>query len=123
VAGSALVLFALGCGNERDELVRESMQCWEEAVEAMTSIKDAESAEKARPRFNDILNRLQKQNERARRMDPVEVKEMDALQAKHQQKLNAILSRLNDAAKEAIVIPGCTSVVLEFNQRVHGMWH
>ena len=47
-----------GCGSSPDELVKESLQCWEEAAEVLESIQDQDSAQAAQPRLQALVKRM-----------------------------------------------------------------
>jgi hypothetical protein len=106
-----------GCSSASpDDLIKEQIRSLEEAATILEGVKDAESARAARPKLRTIIEEMQGQNARARKLAPASAEDVQELAAKHQQASRAALERLNAAARKAAEIPDCAPVVGEFNR-------
>jgi hypothetical protein len=106
-----------GCNSVgHDDLIKEQIRSLEEAATILEGVKDAESARLARPKLRKIIEQMEAQNARARKLAPASAEDVQELAAKNHQASQAALDRLNAAAAAAARIPDCAAVVGEFNR-------
>jgi hypothetical protein len=105
------LLFMLGCsGSEHERLVTEQIRCTDEAAAILEGLKDADSANAARPKLKALLQRMGEQLQKAGRLNELAPPALQELEKKGE----AALNRLKDAARQALTRPGCAEVVREF---------
>src|SRR5262249_17598343 len=106
-----------GCSSvSHDDLVKEQIRSLEEAATILEGVKDAESARVARPKLKKIIEQLEAQNARDRKLTPASAEDVRELASKNHRASQAALERLNAAARAAAEIPDCAAVVADFNR-------
>ena len=110
-----LVLGLAGCGASPDEMVKESLRCWEEAAEILESIQDADAAKAAEPQLRALVKRMGELNRQAQQQE-MPPEQMTKLQTDNEEAGRKVLARVHEASKKAAEIPGCADVVYRFNR-------
>src|SRR5262245_60959621 len=103
-----------GCSSvTHDDLVKEQIRSLEEAATILEGVKDAESGRTARLKLRKIIEQMEGQNARARKLAPATAEDLQELAARNQPASQAALERLNAAVRKAGEIPDCAAVVAE----------
>jgi len=113
------VVAGCGSGQGQDGVIKERLRCWNEATDIIATIRDESSASKARPRLDEILQRLVALNRKAKTLRPASEEEEIDLRLKNQDALKTANEKLNEQMARASLVPGGAEVVYEFNQKVH----
>ncbi len=117
-----VVLVSGGCGSpSHEDLVKEQIRSLEEAANLLTGLADADTAATARPKLKKILQRIEDQNERGRKLPELSPEAFTELDQKYQPASQAALKRLYEAAKTARRRPGCEEVVVQFLRDLEGL--
>lgn len=112
----ALLLTLSGCGTNPEELVKESLGCWQEAAEVLETIQDEDSAKAAEPKLRALLQRMGELNRQARQHE-LPPEQLAKLQADNEETTRIVLGRVREASKKAADIPGCAAIVYRFNRQ------
>ncbi|MCI0742343.1 MAG: hypothetical protein L0Y72_25205 [Gemmataceae bacterium] len=116
----ALVLSLAGCGSpSADDLVKCSIQCWDEAADVLATITDAESAKAADPRLQDIVRRMKEFDRQARRQE-LSHAELWKVEKDNQAASAKALARVQELSRKVMDLPGCGEVVVRFNRQARG---
>src|SRR4029077_16705918 len=97
LGGTYLLGFGRSDFHQLDRLVREQIQCTEEAAQILDGVKDFNSAGAARPKLKQILQCMRGQNERARNLQNLSPEQVQGITDKPQ----PALKQLNEALRAA----------------------
>jgi hypothetical protein len=112
------VLSAVGCGAGHDALMKEQIQCWNEAADVLATIHDEASAAQAKLRLEAILDHLAEVDRKGRALPPPLEEEQVDLRQHNQEAVTTATTRINQEMQRAIDVPGAGPVVYEFHQQV-----
>src|SRR5206468_4325638 len=95
---------------------KEQIRSIEEAAAILEGVSDEASASAAAPKLRKIIDQMQAQNARARKLAPIDADALQRVAENNHQASQAALERLNDAARKAAAVPECRDLVLQFNR-------
>ncbi len=111
VSALALVFLVSGCGDSPDAVMKDTIKLMNEAVDALESANDKDSAEKAKAKLEDINKRLKDVVERAKKLKMPKDQEKK-LEEKYKDDMTKIQKRMEEVNRKLQGKPEVASIVL-----------
>jgi len=114
-----LVLCSLaGCDSGWDGVIKDRIRCWNEAADVFATIRDEQTALKARPKLNAVLDRIAELDRKGKTVAPASEEKVLEVRMNNQEAVKAANDRINEQMERAASVPGGAEVVSEFNYKV-----
>jgi uncharacterized lipoprotein YehR (DUF1307 family) len=108
LAGFALgLVFAVsGCGDSHESLTKDAIKLTNEMADVLESIKDKDSAEKAKPKLEKLAEKFKDLKKRMDKIGKPDKAKEEALEKKYKSDAEAAGKRLVTALGKAAAVPG-----------------
>jgi hypothetical protein len=111
LASTALAL--AGCGDTHDSLTSDSIRTLNETADVLATVKDARSADAARPQLKKLGERWRGLQKRAGDLKQPTTEEREELQKKHRPELEAAIKRYFTETTRVLRVPGGAGALQE----------